>query len=64
MGNLNNEAEQKINKLQEKFKYLNKECTYLTTQKKKILECLNLDNMRLNKDLSLISKKYFKTIRG
>jgi chromosome segregation ATPase len=62
MGNLHKEAELKINKLQEKFKDLNKECNNLTSQIKMItknLESLNIDNIRLNKELTLINKELF-----
>jgi chromosome segregation ATPase len=60
MGNLQKEAEQRINKLQDKFKDLNKECNELTEQIRdltKSLESLNIDNVKLNREIALISKE-------
>ena len=64
MGSLHKEAETKINKLQERFKDLNKDCEGLTTQIKSItknLESLNIDNKRLNKELAIINRELFPT---
>ena len=60
MGNLHKEAEQRINKLQEKFKEMSKECGGLTNQIMTItknLESLNIDNVRLSKEISIINKE-------
>lgn len=60
MGTLHKEAEIKINKLQDKFKDLNKECNDLTNQIVQItknLESLNIDNNKLNKELAIINKE-------
>lgn len=62
MGNLHKEAELRINKLQDRFKELNKECNNLTHQITSItknLESLNIDNHRLNKELALINKELY-----
>ena len=62
MGNLHKEAEQKISKLQNKYHDLNKECTNLTDEIMKItknLDSLNIDNSRLNNELSIINKELF-----
>jgi chromosome segregation ATPase len=60
MGTLQKEAEQRINKLQDRFKNLNKECNTLTNQVKDItksLESLNIDNVKLNREIALINKE-------
>jgi chromosome segregation ATPase len=60
MGSLQKEAEQRINKLQDRFKDLNKECGALTSQVKDItksLESLNIDNVKLNREIALINKE-------
>jgi hypothetical protein len=60
MGNLHKEAEIKINKLQERYKDLSKECDELTIQIKAItknLESLNIDNIKLNKELAQINRE-------
>lgn len=64
MGTLHKEAENKINKLQDRYKNLTKNCENLTQQIKTItknLESLNIDNLRLNKDIALINKELFPT---
>jgi hypothetical protein len=60
MGTLQKEAEIRINKLQNRFKDLNKECNTLTNQIMAItknLESLNIDNVRLNKELAMINRE-------
>ena len=62
IGNLQKEAELKISSLQKKFKDLNQECTDLTQQIKLItknLESLNIDNVKLGKELALINKELY-----
>jgi chromosome segregation ATPase len=62
MGTLQKEAEIRINKLQERFKELNKECTHLTIQIKTItknLESLNIDNVKLNREIAQINKELY-----
>jgi chromosome segregation ATPase len=64
LGNLHKEAESRINKLQEKFKELNKEGSVLTNQIKTItknLESLNIDNTKLNKELKAINRELCPT---
>ena len=64
LGNLHKEAEFRINKLQEKFKELNKEGSVLTNQIKTItknLESLNIDNTKLNKELKAINRELCPT---
>ena len=64
LGNLHKEAESRINKLQEKFKELNKEGAVLTNQIKTItknLESLNIDNNKLNKELKAINRELCPT---
>lgn len=60
IGNLQKEAENRINQLQTRFKNLNNECTELTNQIKTItknLVSLNIDNSKLEKELALINKE-------
>jgi hypothetical protein len=62
MGSLQKEAEQKITKLQVRFKELNKECDTLTNQIKMItknLENLNIDNNRLDNEMSNINRELY-----
>ena len=62
MGTLQKEAESRIRKLQDRYSQLSNECNDLTEQIKnitKILEGLNIDNPRLNKELSLINKELY-----
>lgn len=64
LGNLHKEAESRINKLQEKFKELNKESVGLTNQIKTItknLESLNIDNTKLNRELKSINRELCPT---
>lgn len=64
MGNMHKEAENRISKLQEKFKELNKEGGVLTQQIKSItknLESLNIDNNKLNKELRNINRELLPT---
>ena len=62
MGTLQKESESRIRKLQERYMQLSTECSDLTEQIKSItktLEGLNIDNPRLNKELSLINKELY-----
>ena len=64
LGNLHKEAEIRINKLQDKFKELNKEGSVLTNKIKSItknLESLNIDNVKLNKELRSINRELCPT---
>jgi len=64
LGNLHKEAESRINKLQDKFKELNKEGAILTNQIKTItknLESLNIDNNKLNRELKNINRELCPT---
>jgi DNA repair exonuclease SbcCD ATPase subunit len=64
LGYLHKEAESRINKLQEKFKELNKEGANLTNQIKTItknLESLNIDNHKLNRELKSINRELCPT---
>jgi chromosome segregation ATPase len=66
MGNLHKEAEAKINKLQDQFKNLNKECNGLTNQIKTItknLESLNIDNLKLNKEIAMINRDLYPSLK-
>ena len=62
MGTLQKEAESRIRKLQDRYSQLSSECNDLTEQIKNItktLEGLNIDNPRLNKELSLINEELY-----
>lgn len=62
MGTLHKEAEIRINKLQDKFKDLNKECNGLTSQIMHIsknLESLNIDNPKINREIAVINKELY-----
>jgi len=64
LGNLHKEAESRINKLQDRFKDLNKEGAVLTSQIKTItknLESLNIDNNKLNRELKSINRELCPT---
>jgi chromosome segregation ATPase len=60
LGKIHKEAEERINKLQDRFKQINKECSALTQQVRtmtKSLESLNIDNAKLDKEIALINKE-------
>ena len=60
MGNLQKEAETRLQKLQLRYTQLTKECNGLTEQIRNItktLEGLNIDNPRLNKEINIINKE-------
>ena len=62
MGNLQKEAESRLQKLQIRYTQLTKECNGLTDQIRNItktLEGLNIDNPRLNKEINIINKELF-----
>ena len=62
MGNLQKEAETRLQKLQLRYTQLTKECNGLTEQIRNItktLEGLNIDNPRLNKEINIINKEIF-----
>lgn len=62
MGSLHKEAERRIQKLQDKYTSLAKECNTLTDQIKSItktLEGLNIDNPKLKKEISIIKKELY-----
>jgi len=62
MGSLQKEAEQKIIKLQVRFKELNKDCDSLTNQINSVnknLENLNIDNKRLDNEISIINRELY-----
>ncbi len=62
MGNLQKEAETRLQKLQLRYTQLTKECNGLTEQIRNItktLEGLHIDNTRLNKEINIINKEIF-----
>ena len=62
MGNLQKEAETRLQKLQLRYTQLTKECNGPTEQIRNItktLEGLNIDNPRLNKEINIINKEIF-----
>ena len=62
MGNLQKEAETRLQKLQLRYTQLTKECNGLTEQIRNItktLEGLNIDNPRLNKEINIINREIF-----
>ena len=63
MGNLQKEAETRLQKLQLRYTQLTKECNGLTEQIRNItktLEGLNIDKPRLNKEINIINKEMIK----